>query len=131
MRFSFSFESSCCNPLSLSSTAGREVVEGWIMSAAEEVVGLVYVAFIDSLSYQGTGSTEAMLASLSLARGSTSAAKHSPGRCPLHQQPSDTGVGQPQEQLCLLTCSSGQQSDCLSQALVVSVNRACLWVYFS
>lgn len=70
-----------------------------VTSTAEEVVGLVYMAFIDGLSYQGTGSTETMLAatrsSLSLAWGSTSAAKHSPGHLSLHLQHSDTGMGQP------------------------------------
>lgn len=70
-----------------------------VLSAAEEVVGLVYMAFIDGLSCQGSGSTEAMSAatrnSLSLARGSTSAAKLSPGHLSLHQQYSDPGMGQP------------------------------------
>lgn len=76
-----SSESSFCNALSLSSTAllaercGRVVT-----SAAEEVVGIVYMAFIDDLSYQGSGSTETMSAAtrknLSLA---LCKAKHSPG----------------------------------------------------
>lgn len=70
-----------------------------VTSTAEEVVGLVYMAFIDGLSYQGTGSTEAMSAatrnSLSLAWGSISAAKHSPGHLSLHLQHSHTGMGQP------------------------------------
>ncbi|RLW08445.1 hypothetical protein DV515_00003143 [Chloebia gouldiae] len=66
---------------------------GRVVVSAEEVAGLVYMAFIDGLSYQGSGNPEAMLAatrnSLSLAQGSTSAAKHSAGHLSLHQQHSD------------------------------------------
>ncbi|KAF2973754.1 hypothetical protein EK904_004596 [Melospiza melodia maxima] len=45
--------------------------------AAEEVVGIAYMAFIDDLSYQGSGSTEAM-----------SAAQEEPVSGPLQQSTS-------------------------------------------
>lgn len=99
VRFFFSFESSFCNALSLSSTALLAERCGRVVTLAADVVvvqvmSVVYMAFIDDLSYQGSGSTEAMSAATRKSLSGPLQQSTAPGLS-LLQQHSDPGMGEP------------------------------------